>query len=276
VQEALLQTLDKVRKEPFRPEKGWQAWLYSVARNRARDRLRRVELKLFEDLSSHESSSSGEGWQPSDRGASPSQRAVEGERRSRQGKMLSDILQEWCRHCETSAEGLLHKEFFERLLRGQDYEAIKTVMNDRFSKLGKPGISKNTLYQWRKRAHQWILERVRQTDVNRSVFQTMLGPPSEKKPAVISRPSAARKDGEARGTVQPPNAVPAPAKQLPQVTRFGDVVLWVIEEAGALCPTSERLAEFAAHPKSVEFTDVSYHIREADCRLCSVELELMR
>jgi RNA polymerase sigma factor (sigma-70 family) len=275
VQEALLQTLDKVRKEPFQPEKGWRAWLYAVAKNRALDRLRRVELKLFEDLSTRNASTSGQGWQPADNRVSPSERAAEKERRTRQGKMLSDILQEWCRHCETSSEGLMHKEFFERLLRGQDYEVIKAVLDEHMGKKGKGGISKNTLYQWRNRAHQWILDRVRQTDVNRSVFQTMLRPSNEKNSAVVSRSAPLlRKGKRSRGAVEASNHPPQPPRQPPNVTRFGDVVLWVIEEAGALCPSPERLERYSSQRSLTEFPDVQYHVEEANCQLCQASFDI--
>jgi RNA polymerase sigma factor (sigma-70 family) len=262
VQHAVLQAFQDVRRNQFRPEKGWHVWVWAVAVNRARDRLRRIELKLFKRLSTAVDSSDEDRLPPGP-SPSPSAAVVEKERRDRQGKMLSDILQEWCRHCEETAEGLMHKQSFERLLRGQKYEEIAAAL----------GVPRNTLYQWRNRAYQWILERVRQTDVNRSVFMTMLGQASQGDSDSGTRQVSARSGPKSLDPPKPPaDRPPVASKEMPEITRFGDVVLWVIEEMGALCPDPERLEEFARKSQGAEFSDVRYHVVEAGCRLCGVEL----
>lgn len=56
---------------------------------------------------------------------------------------------------------------------------------------------------------------------------------------------------------------------------FGDVVRWVIEDLGAMCPSAERLAHYARTPEAPDVSDVRYHVVDAGCRLCRIELESM-
>ena len=63
---------------------------------------------------------------------------------------------------------------------------------------------------------------------------------------------------------------------MPTPKSFGDVVRFVIEELGAICPSPERLAAYAADPEASEFSDIRYHVREAGCRLCRAELEQLQ
>ena len=63
---------------------------------------------------------------------------------------------------------------------------------------------------------------------------------------------------------------------MPVFESFGDVVRWIIEETGAMCPGNGRLAAYAADPQASELSDVRYHVEEARCRLCQVELREMR
>ncbi|MCR4415324.1 MAG: hypothetical protein NUV77_23170 [Thermoguttaceae bacterium] len=59
----------------------------------------------------------------------------------------------------------------------------------------------------------------------------------------------------------------------PEFRAFADVVHWVIDELGAMCPSAERLAAYRLHPDAPEYRDVRYHVEEAACRLCRAELE---
>ncbi|NUQ61154.1 MAG: hypothetical protein HUU20_01615 [Pirellulales bacterium] len=52
-----------------------------------------------------------------------------------------------------------------------------------------------------------------------------------------------------------------------------DVVRWVIDELGALCPSPERLAAYSADPQAVEHRDIRYHVEEARCGTCRADLE---
>lgn len=59
---------------------------------------------------------------------------------------------------------------------------------------------------------------------------------------------------------------------VPQLQTFADVVRWVVEELGALCPSPQRLAAYLADPQAPEYRDVRYHVEEARCPLCRAEL----
>ncbi len=63
------------------------------------------------------------------------------------------------------------------------------------------------------------------------------------------------------------------SEPLPQLSSFAEVVRWVIEELGALCPSPERLAAYHAHPHAAEYRDVRYHVEEAGCPICRAERE---
>jgi DNA-directed RNA polymerase specialized sigma24 family protein len=272
-QDTVVNALEFLRKKKvFKPD-DWNAWLRKVAGNRALDRLRRTELLLFEGLSRDDQKSPD----PTDSSPSPGTAAEERERRGRQGKMLSDVLQEWCRNCEKSVTGLKHKECYERLLRGQKFEEIEKGMKDQ---RGMP-VSRNTLYQWRNRAFEAIHERIRKADVNQSVFLTMLGRGSDvdgagSKDQDRSAESPARQCRDADSSAPTNRPSPKQGVAMPEIRRFGDIVRWVIEEMGALCPSLERLKEYAKRPEAPEFSDILYHVEEAGCRHCRIELDLLR
>jgi len=63
------------------------------------------------------------------------------------------------------------------------------------------------------------------------------------------------------------------SEALPELASFADVVRWVIDELGALCPSPERLTAYAANPQAAEYHDVRYHVEEACCPICRAELE---
>ena len=59
---------------------------------------------------------------------------------------------------------------------------------------------------------------------------------------------------------------------MPELRTFGDVVRWVIDELGAMCPSPERLQAYRLNPDAPEFSDIRYHVQEATCRHCRAEL----
>ena len=59
---------------------------------------------------------------------------------------------------------------------------------------------------------------------------------------------------------------------VPKLHSCEEVVVWVIEELGALCPSPERLASYAANPQA-EHHDIRYHVEEAGCRICRATIE---
>ena len=59
----------------------------------------------------------------------------------------------------------------------------------------------------------------------------------------------------------------------PELRSFGDVVRWVIDELGAMCPSPERLQAHRRTPEAPALRDVRYHVEEAGCRLCRVDLQ---
>ena len=61
--------------------------------------------------------------------------------------------------------------------------------------------------------------------------------------------------------------------QPPELHSFTDVVRWVIEELGALCPSPERLSAYAQDPTAAEYRDVRYHVEEARCAICRAQLD---
>ncbi len=61
----------------------------------------------------------------------------------------------------------------------------------------------------------------------------------------------------------------------PQLYSFGDVVRWVIEELGALCPSEARLAAYHDNRQAAEYHDVRYHVEQARCPICRAELQML-
>jgi len=171
LQNALAETLRRVRAEGFYPEVGWVGYLRVVARHRAIDRLRSWERRLFwqlagssrSDLSSRSSGSSSGDASLADGTAGPATQLAEKERRSRQGLLLSHVLQQFCHWCERRPDRLAIKEAYERSLRGQKPAEIAAAM----------GLSADEVYGLLNRARQWVLQRIRQADVDRSVFLTL-------------------------------------------------------------------------------------------------------
>ena len=159
-------------------------------------------------------------------------------RRGRQQLLLSDIFEEYTQRCERQ-HMQTQREIYERRLRGQDVAQIESVLK----------MPRNNIDVHLKRARGWINERMQQADVDRSVFQTFLRPTRDV-PAL-------------------PESVPADVPR-----NFHEVLLRVINEAGALCPSDERLARYEQQPQAVEFSDLRYHIEAVPCELCQARRSL--
>jgi len=180
---------------------------------------------------------------------------LESERRLRQGLLLSDILREFVSLCEQLPTGHLRKTIYERALRGEKPLAIA----------GALALNRNSVDQHLKRARDWILDRIQRKDVDRSVFRTLYGgagtgpvfaaPPTGDE--IRPNPSSTLNRGRSNAC--------HPGWSLVEVVRF------VIEEMGALCPSEERLAAYADNPLSPELIDVDYHIRLARCPICNAK-----
>lgn len=171
VQEALLETLRRVRDEGFSSQVDWRQWLRVVTRSRALDCLRNWERRVFRHLASTGGrDDTGQALQDSsanplavDREPDPQSDLTRRERRGRQGLLLSQVLQQFCRWCEARPERAAVKEAYERSLRGQQPAEIAEAM----------GISPARVYEHLNRARSWLFDRIRQADVDRSVFLTL-------------------------------------------------------------------------------------------------------
>ncbi len=180
LQEAFLETLCRVRQEGFRPQIAWTAWLRMVARHRAIDRLRAWERHLFQRLVASGganapgrlSPSTSQRSDPAAPGPGPPTQLAEAERRARQGLLLSQVLEDFCRWCEERPQRAPIKEAYERSLRGQAPGQIAAAM----------GIPADQAYTLLNRARRWVAERVRRADVERSVFLTLFGRQPEEHP----------------------------------------------------------------------------------------------
>lgn len=162
-----LEAYKKATEEGFIPKGGWEKWLWMLTRSRAIDCLRSIERSIFigwgksRDESEHSSNFN----EPADGGSSPSEHVLERERRYRQGLLLSEVLNEFCRWCEKKPQRLAIKEAYERALHGQNAGEIAQAM----------GAHPDSVYQWLHQAREWIRTRLGQKDVDRSVFLTLYG-----------------------------------------------------------------------------------------------------
>ena len=211
----------------FVPDSPWTTYLARAAINAALGQLKRAERGWFQSLADESAVPEIASAMPS-----PSAIADESDRRGRQTLLLSDILREYVCRCEEK-KMQTQKEIYERRLRGQEPAQIATQM----------GVSEDNVYQHLKRARDWVLDRIQQADVARSVFQTFLRPRRE-----------------TPVTSGLPDHVPH---------NFSEVLHRVVHEAGALCPSDERLTLYLASPDETELRDVRYHVEEAGCPLCA-------
>lgn len=258
--EVFVEALDKAQREGFVPSAGWPAWFRWCCRNRAVDRRRSEERQIFQNLSEPTSTTGAAGMPPADDAPGPATQAAEKERRGRQGLLLSHILADFCRWCESRPEGSRLKAIYERRLRGESPAHIATAL----------GIPRNTVDQAVKRARDWIFQRICQADVEGTVFVTLrVGPrPASGTPAAADKPAP---PPHAR-TVDLP-AGPPPPRHSPAPQNLAEVVRWVVEELGAVCPGPERLHAYRATPNNPELEDVRYHLETACCRICQAHAE---
>lgn len=267
VQLATMETLGKIRRENFQPEKDWRSWLLWLSANRARDYLRQVvEVASLDALAANDDGSCL-GWQLADAGSPPSQVLAEAERRGRQGLTLSQILAEFSRWCESRSDGHKMKEFYERSLRGQKAADIAASKN----------VPRGTVKVTLNRARDWVLDRIRQADVHRSVFATLhrRKPEEGAAPSLVGEvfqldPKLGSTSGQPDGPSRSHN--PPAIRNFPTLTTFEDVVRWAIDELGAMCPSPARLQECIQTTDAVQFSDIRFHVDDVGCRLCEAEL----
>ena len=218
------------RNPGFVPEHGWKTYLTRAAINAAIARLRELERNWFQSLAV----GADESAPPAIASAMLNSSAIadEADRRGRQTLLLSDILREYVARCEQK-QMQTQKEIYERSLRGQEPTRIAADM----------GVSEDSVYQAKKRARDWVMDRIQQADVDRTVFQTFLRPHRDI-PAATHLPDHVPKN-------------------------FHEVLQRVVDEAGALCPSDGRLSLYHASPDDAELRDVRYHVATAGCPLCT-------
>lgn len=218
----------------------WLIYLQRLLRWRAIDRLRGVELEYFNSLTENTPNASRTLGELRDPAAPPPSLALEeGERRWRQVRLLSDIFRDFVAWCEQDGQGL-KKEVYERRVRGQDPKTIAHALH----------LQRNHVDQLIKRVRDWISNEIAKRDVHHSVFITLAGPAAGRSPPA--------KAGTGR------------------FANFADVLDFVVQEMGALCPSEGRLWEYQSTPENPALHDVHYHVREAQCSICLAELHASR
>ena len=276
LQSAYLELIQRVRIQGVSPGTNWETALRQLARQRAIDRLRSVEYRIFRQMTggTDEDTETGEDMpQVSEnvegRMPPPVAEVATRERRTRQGLLLSNVLEEFCSWCESVPSRLVIREAYERSLRGQKPAEIAEAM-------GLPAVQVHSLLH---QAREWVYERVKKHDVNRSVFLTLHRRKKEDRPPEapnvvrkqVCSPGRGLKDQFAGGKSlsEPPMAGENRADlPMPAFSTLADVVHWVIEELGAMCPSPGRLQDFAERPNAPEFRDVRFHVAVAQCKLC--------
>lgn len=234
----------------FQPEQDWWRYWQWLADKRALDRVRKTEREKTVSIATLLGDSSGAGWEPADPDGPPDQiamareelsRRVHHERRRQEcrTRMLSELLKEFTSECERDGR-LAQKQAYERAMRGQKPDRIAVAMK----------INRNHVYQHIHRSREWLFERVRQKDVHESVFTTFHAIEAE-----------ARKVGR--------------KPRMSEVTCLGDLVHWVMANTDAMCPSEDRLREFIPHRQDPQFADIRFHVEEACCHRCRVELEVL-
>lgn len=183
LQEVFLEAFQRSQADGLSPVEDWWAWCRTAVRHRAIDRLRQWERRAFRQLSGQKTSSQSDSFdssrpsesssrEPVDSSPGPATQAAEKQRRTRQGLLLSEVLVDFCRFCEAKPARLKMKEAYERALHGQRPEQIAAAME----------LPPAEVHQLLYRARQWILERIRQADVDRSVFVTLFAAKGERPP----------------------------------------------------------------------------------------------
>ena len=280
LQSAYLELMQRARRQGTSPHTNWEAALRRLARQRAIDRLRSLEYRIFRQMtgSANEEGETGEDM-PQEaeniqaRMPPPVAEVTTRERRTRQGLLLSNVLEEFCSWCESAPNRLVIREAYERSLRGQKPAEIAEAM-------GLPAAQVHSLLH---QAREWVYERVKKHDVNRSVFLTLHRRKKEDRPAETSNvarqqfcsPGWGLKDQFPGGKSLSEPAMAGENRAdppLPAFSTLADVVHWVIEELGAMCPSPSRLQAFAERPDAPEFRDVRFHVTVAQCKLCQAEV----
>lgn len=285
LQATFLELLQRIREQDFHPVVGWLGTIRQLARLRALDRLRAWEFRVFKQIAAgyarEEGSAESAGpAEVADSASTPVSRLASAERRARQGLLLSEVLEEFCRWCEAVPNRIAVRHVYERSLRGQLPTEIARDL----------GFPANRVHGLLHQARQWVYERIRRRDVDRSVFLTLYRgkggeSPQTRNETVLrgDRPGAKtlgaephRAGGRSRGR-DPAVGSEGPESELaasmPKLQSFAEVVCWVIEELGAICPSRDRLLQFARQQGAQEFADVHYHVMIANCGLCRAELE---
>lgn len=233
VQWVFLQALQKIEEgQPFLETSLWQ-YVCWRARNRIIDLRRQSEWTLMQDLARPE-----EGELAAQIAASeptPLEEAVDQERRQRKQRLLSEILQEYSRQCQSQERMLSGKEVLERMLRGESAEQTAAAM----------GMERNAVDKARRDARRRLRELLRKHDAHQTVFQTFYR-------REMAHPFQGRRKNS--GQVEAPTV--------------GELFHFVLNQAGALCPEEQRLRGYLAQPEDAAFADIRYHVAQAGCPLC--------
>ena len=264
-QDAFTYSIRRVRKSGFRPSTTWWYFLRWKGGKLALDRTKKQELVLFANLTLGSGSSSCDSWGPSDHRMTPGSAVAAEKGRRRDAKLLSDVLQEFCQDCERSDKNT-KKEIYERYLRGQGGTDIEKAM----------GLGKGSSNPVTSRADDWVEKRASQRDVHSSVASAFV----RREPEIRHLGAKVPDDdegGDADYPLLPITSARTPA-QCPATIRLSEEDVWsfIITHRRAMCPSIERLAKYAAAPCVDGFSDVWYHVEEAACHLCRVELAELR
>jgi RNA polymerase sigma factor (sigma-70 family) len=244
VQSVILEVLEKIDDGvPFVKTTLWR-YLCWTLRNRVIDQQRRRELKLLQDFADAQED------EPADVPAripaadpTPQAAAMNHERFERKKKLLSDILEEYSRRCESQPRMLSGKEIFERMLRGESPEQTAAALR----------MKRNTIDKARRDARLKLRELMEKHDVHRTVFATFF---------------RREMDHPYQGERQNSGVL--------EVQTTSELFRWIMDEAGALCPGEDRLRAYLAGPDQPQLRDVQYHVHDAGCPLCRGLLEAWR
>ncbi|MBW3597965.1 MAG: sigma-70 family RNA polymerase sigma factor [Planctomycetes bacterium] len=236
VQWVFLKLLQKIENgEPFVETTLWQ-YVCWRARNRIIDLKRRGELQMLEDLAGRSDDGEVRPVEVPGREPTPLENAADRERYERKKKLLSDILEEYSRRCESQPRMLSGKEILERMLRGETADETAAAM----------GMERNAVDKARRDARLKLRDLMSKHDVHRTVFQTFYRREME-------HPYQGKRKNN--GQVQAPSV--------------SDLFHWIMDEAGALCPQKERLRKYLHAPGSDDYRDIRYHVEDAPCPLCA-------
>lgn len=225
VQEVILDILKYLQTHPAFMPYSWEAYLCGVLKTVIIRYLKKEERIWLHNPGD-------ESAVVTDRRDGPDTIFAEVERRERQSLLLSDILREFASHCEEKRGMHVHKEIYERRWCAQTPRIIANEM----------GLTEDNVNKHLDRAREWLIKRIQQADVSKSVFQTFLRD---------------RRDVPSSGSLPP--GVPA---------NFNEVMERLVREAGVLCPSEARLNLYLGRPTDRELSDVRFHIEGTQCPFC--------